>query len=68
MIKRGECGLNEKSFVERYFQSIVRVLGAVALCALTAALILAFRNGKLPHSEDGNAFDTVYGYQINSEE
>lgn len=59
--------MNEKSFVERHFQKIIRLLAAVALSALAAAFILAFRNGKLPHSEDGNAFDTVYAYQMNNE-
>lgn len=50
-------------FVKKYFQSIVRVLAAIALSALMAAFILAFKAGKLPHAEDGNAFDTVYAYQ-----
>ena len=60
--------MNEKSFVERHFQKIIRVLAAVALSALAAAFILAFRAGTLPHAEDGNAFDTLYEYQMKNEE
>ncbi len=53
-------------FVKKHFQSIIRVLAAVALSALMAAFILAFNSGKLPHAEDGNAFDTVYAYEMSS--
>ena len=47
-------------FVKKHYQKIVCLLAALALSALTCAFIIAFKEGKLPHSEDGNAFDTIY--------
>jgi hypothetical protein len=55
------------AFVKKYFDTIVRVLAAIALSALMAAFILAFNSGKLPYSEHGDAFDTVYAYEESSE-
>lgn len=52
-------------FVKKYYNCIIRVLAAVALSAITAAFILAFRAGVLPHAEDGDAFDTVYALEEN---
>ena len=49
-------------FVKKHYDKIVCVLAALALSALTAAFIIAFNEGKLPHVEDGNAFDTVYAF------
>lgn len=50
-------------FVKKYYNSIIRVLAAVALSALMAAFILAFRAGVLPYAEAGDAFDTVYAIE-----
>ena len=50
-------------FVQKHFNLIVRVLAALALSAITAAFILAFENGLLPYSEDGDEFDTVYAIE-----
>ena len=50
-------------FIKRYKNCIFRVLASVAICALMAAFVFAFREGMLPYSEDGNAFDTVYALE-----
>lgn len=47
-------------FVKKHFDRIVQALGLVLLCALTAALIAAFRGDLLPFAADGDAFDTIY--------
>ncbi len=54
--------MNVGEFVKKHFDKIVCVLAAPALSALTAAFVIAFGEGKLPHAEDGNAFDTVYAF------
>ncbi len=54
------------SFIKKYYGVFMRIFATVALAAVTAAFIFAFKNGWLPYSEDGNAFDTVYA--IESEE
>jgi hypothetical protein len=58
--------MTTNEFIKRNYYVILRVLAAVALSAVTAAFIWAFKNGWLPYAEDGNAFDTVYA--IESEE
>ena len=55
--------MNMQEFVKKHFDKIVCLLAAIALSALTAAFILAFRAGSLPHSEDGDAFDTIYAVE-----
>lgn len=60
---REKSAMAVNEFVKKYFDSITRVLAAIALSALMAAFILAFRAGVLPHSEDGNAFDTIYAIE-----
>ena len=48
------------SFIKKYYGVIMRVFAGVALAALTAAFIFAFKSGWLPYSEAGDAFDTIY--------
>ena len=55
--------LTVNEFVKKRFDAIIRILAAVALSALMAAFILAFRAGVLPHAQDGDAFDTVYAIE-----
>ncbi len=50
-------------FVKKYRENIMRLLAAVALSALVGAFIVAFRSGVLPHSADGDAFDTIYAVE-----
>lgn len=50
-------------FLRKHIDAAIRITAAIALCALTVALIYAFRGGKLPHASDGDAFDTVYALQ-----
>lgn len=47
-------------FLKKHIDDAIRVTAVLAVCALMAAFILAFRAGKLPHSADGDAFDTIY--------
>ncbi len=56
-------------FLRKHIDAAIRITAAVALCALTVAYIFAFRGDKLPHSADGDAFDTVYALeQIETQE
>lgn len=50
-------------FLKKHTDAAVRIAVAIALCAVTAAFIIAFRAGVLPHSEDGDAFDTIYAIE-----
>lgn len=68
MFKRGKCAMANEKLQKKHFNIIIRVLAAVALSALMAAFILAFRANLLPYAEDGNAFDTVYAYEENTAE
>ena len=49
--------------LKKHYDTVMRVIGAIALAALMAAFILAFRANSLPHAEDGDAFDTVYAVE-----
>ena len=53
-------------FLKKYKKDLLRVVAAVALCALAALFVYAFGKGYLPYSEDGDAFDTVYAVAENS--
>lgn len=50
-------------FVKKHKDNVVRAVAAVLICGLSALLIIAFRNGKLPHASDGDAFDTIYALE-----
>ncbi len=50
-------------FMKKYKNCLFRVLASVAIGALAAAFIFAFREGMLPYAEDGDAFDTVYAIE-----
>ena len=50
-------------FLRKHIDAAIRITAAFALCALTVAYVFAFRGGKLPHSADGDAFDTVYAIE-----
>lgn len=52
------------AFLKKHKSSVIRIFGAAVLCALVAALIVAFRYGLLPYAEDGDAFDTVYAVDV----
>lgn len=55
--------MSVNDFVKKYYDVIFRVFAAVALSAITAAFIFAFRSGWLPYASDGDAFDTVYAIE-----
>ncbi len=50
-------------FIKKHSEHIKRFFAALALSALMAAFILAFRQGMLPFAEDGDAFDTIYAVE-----
>jgi hypothetical protein len=49
-----------KEFAEKHYENILRGLAALLLSVIVGAFIFAFNSGVLPHSEDGDAFDTIY--------
>lgn len=55
--------MKKRSFLNKYSGVFIRAGVAVALCALMAAFILAFRSGLLPYASDGDAFDTIYAIE-----
>ena len=50
-------------FLRKHIDAAIRITAAVVLCALAVAYIFAFRGDKLPHSDDGDAFDTIYAIE-----
>ncbi len=50
-------------FLKKHKAEAIRVAAAVCICGITAALVIAFHNGKLPHASDGDAFDTIYAIE-----
>ncbi|MBQ9847826.1 MAG: hypothetical protein IJO64_02055 [Clostridia bacterium] len=55
--------MKKRSLLTEYSGVLLRAGVAVALCALMAAFILAFRSGLLPYASDGDAFDTIYAIE-----
>jgi len=54
-------------FLKKHSKSVFRGVGAVLLCALMALFIAAFNSDKLPHSAEGDAFDTIFAVAESSE-
>ena len=59
--------MTASDFIKKHRENLLRILAAIALCSLVAAFILAFNAGVLPHSSDGDAFDTIYALEEVSE-
>ncbi|MBQ3229909.1 MAG: hypothetical protein IJB49_02700 [Clostridia bacterium] len=55
--------MKKRSLLTEYSGVLLRAGVAVALFALMAAFILAFRSGLLPYASDGDAFDTIYAIE-----
>ncbi len=55
--------MNIQKFAEKHYENILRGLAALLLAVVVGAFILAFNKGILPHSEDGDAFDTIYAVE-----
>ena len=53
----------ELKFIKKHSENIACIVGAVVLAAIMALLVFAFKNEKLPHASDGDAFDTVYAVE-----
>ena len=53
------------NFLQKHKKDVVRVVCAIALCAVAAVFVYAFGKGVLPYSEDGDAFDTIYAVENN---
>ncbi len=49
-------------FLKKYSHIVSRVLAAVLLCVAMVLFIVAFKGDKLPDSDKGDAFDTVYAF------
>ena len=52
-----------REFAEKHYENILRGLVALLLSVIVGAFIFAFNSGVLPHSEDGDAFDTIYAVE-----
>lgn len=52
-----------RKFAEKHYENILRGLAALLLALAAGAFIFAFESGVLPHSEDGDAFDTIYAVE-----
>ena len=50
-------------YLKKHKSDVVRIVGAILLAGVAALYIWAFKAGKLPHAEDGDAFDTIYGLE-----
>lgn len=50
------------AFLKRYKKHIKRVFAVMALSALTAVLIFAFREGVMQNVIEDDAFGTVYAF------
>lgn len=46
--------------MKKHFDRVIQCISLLLLCALTAALIAAFKGDLLPFSADGDAFETIY--------
>ena len=53
-------------FLKKYKKDLLRMVCALLLCAVAAVFVYAFGEGKLPYSEDGDAFDTIYAIGENA--
>ncbi len=53
-------------FLKKYSNITVRALAAFLLCIAMVLFILAFKGDKLPDSDKGDAFDTVYAFEGSS--
>jgi len=51
------------AYIKNHLDIVFGIFAALVLSALVAVFIFAFRKGILPHSEDGNAFDTIYALE-----
>lgn len=60
--------MKNRSFLTEYSGVLFRAGVALALCALMAAFILAFRSGLLPYASDGDAFDTIYAIEESAQQ
>ena len=63
IFKREQSAVKIFDFIQKHYNVIFRIFGAIALSAVMAAFILAFRSGWLPYAEDGDAFDTIYAIE-----
>ena len=50
-------------YLKEHKDDAIRIGVSLLIGVVMTAFILAFRGGNLPHSSDGDAFDTIYALE-----